>query len=214
MGAGIATLASLAFVACSATPILKIDHEMEAIDLASCAAGVAPCVRTGNVGTEEGILPGGKNEVLIEADASIDAPLAQPATEARFAYLALGLFNRATNTTLEVSIVGDDSTKVVIAPPKDFARLELDMREYAPKPGARLKIKCVTGSLDVAYAIGRWFDYGKCSASSSCHAGVKCSGGRCADSAGSSCSLDADCGGNGAKCKSDNGKCSNAPDHG
>jgi hypothetical protein len=53
-------------------------------------------------------------------------------------------------------------------------------------------------------------DYGKCSFASDCHAGVKCNSGKCADSAGSSCGFDSDCGGKGAKCNS--GKCSNAPD--
>ena len=53
-------------------------------------------------------------------------------------------------------------------------------------------------------------EYGKCGFSSDCHAGVKCSSGKCADSAGSKCGFDSDCGGNGAKCNS--GKCSNAPD--
>ena len=53
-------------------------------------------------------------------------------------------------------------------------------------------------------------EYGKCSFDSDCHAGVKCNGGRCADSAGSKCSFDSDCGGKGAKCNSS--KCSNAPD--
>ena len=53
-------------------------------------------------------------------------------------------------------------------------------------------------------------DYGKCSFASDCHAGVKCNSGKCADSAGSSCSFDSDCGGGGAKCNS--GKCSTAPD--
>ena len=53
-------------------------------------------------------------------------------------------------------------------------------------------------------------DYGKCSFSSDCHSGVKCNGGHCADSAGSSCSFSSDCGTGGAKCNS--GKCSNAPD--
>ncbi|APR79232.1 Hypothetical protein A7982_04579 [Minicystis rosea] len=53
-------------------------------------------------------------------------------------------------------------------------------------------------------------EYGKCSFNSDCHPNVKCSSGKCADSAGSSCSFDSDCGGNGAKCNS--GKCSIAPD--
>ncbi len=53
-------------------------------------------------------------------------------------------------------------------------------------------------------------EYGKCGFDSDCHKGVKCNGGKCADSAGSSCSFDSDCGGNGAKCNSS--KCSNAPD--
>ena len=53
-------------------------------------------------------------------------------------------------------------------------------------------------------------DYGKCSFASDCHAGVKCNSGKCADSAGSSCSFDSDCGGGGAKCNG--GKCSTAPD--
>jgi|SRR5580704_4898036 hypothetical protein len=52
--------------------------------------------------------------------------------------------------------------------------------------------------------------YGKCSFASDCHAGVKCNSGTCADSAGSSCAFDSDCGGGGAKCNS--GKCSTAPD--
>ncbi len=53
-------------------------------------------------------------------------------------------------------------------------------------------------------------DYGKCGFNSDCHPGVKCNSSRCADSAGSKCSFDSDCGGNGAKCNSS--KCSNAPD--
>jgi hypothetical protein len=52
--------------------------------------------------------------------------------------------------------------------------------------------------------------YGPCGFNSDCHRGVKCSSGRCADSAGSSCGFDSDCGGRGAKCRS--GKCSTAPD--
>jgi hypothetical protein len=51
-------------------------------------------------------------------------------------------------------------------------------------------------------------DYGKCGFDSDCHKGVKCSSGKCADSAGSSCGFDSDCGG--GKCRS--GKCSTAPD--
>jgi hypothetical protein len=53
-------------------------------------------------------------------------------------------------------------------------------------------------------------DYGKCSFASDCHTGVKCNSSKCADSAGSSCAFDTDCGGGGAKCNS--GKCSTAPD--
>jgi hypothetical protein len=53
-------------------------------------------------------------------------------------------------------------------------------------------------------------DYGACSFDSDCHTGVKCHSSHCADSAGSSCNFDSDCGGNGAKCHSS--KCSNAPD--
>jgi hypothetical protein len=51
-------------------------------------------------------------------------------------------------------------------------------------------------------------EYGACNFASDCHAGVKCNGGRCADSAGSKCGFDSDCGG--AKCNS--GKCASAPD--
>ena len=53
-------------------------------------------------------------------------------------------------------------------------------------------------------------EYGKCSFNSDCHPNVKCSSGKCADSADSKCSFDSDCGGNGAKCNSS--KCSVAPD--
>ena len=53
-------------------------------------------------------------------------------------------------------------------------------------------------------------DYGKCSFDSDCHAGVKCNSSKCADSAGSSCAFDSDCGKGGPKCNS--GKCSTAPD--
>jgi hypothetical protein len=52
--------------------------------------------------------------------------------------------------------------------------------------------------------------YGPCSFASDCHAGVKCNSSHCADSAGSSCNFDSDCGGGGAKCN--HSKCSNAPD--
>ncbi|MBL8607476.1 MAG: hypothetical protein JNL38_09160 [Myxococcales bacterium] len=51
-------------------------------------------------------------------------------------------------------------------------------------------------------------EYGKCGFDSDCHSGVKCRSGKCADSAGSSCAFDSDCGG--AKCRS--GKCASAPD--
>jgi hypothetical protein len=52
--------------------------------------------------------------------------------------------------------------------------------------------------------------YGPCSFASDCHAGVKCNSSHCADSAGSSCNFDSDCGGGGAKCN--HSKCSTAPD--
>lgn len=51
-------------------------------------------------------------------------------------------------------------------------------------------------------------EYGSCGFDSDCHPGVKCSSGKCADSAGGKCGFDSDCGG--AKCRS--GKCANAPD--
>jgi hypothetical protein len=51
---------------------------------------------------------------------------------------------------------------------------------------------------------------GTCNFDSDCGKGVKCNGGKCANSGGSSCNYDSDCGGGGAKCNS--GKCSNAPD--
>ena len=154
-----AALACVACAACSATPILKIDQEMSAIDLEACVEGVDPCVRSGGATTEQALLPDGAHEVLLPTLASIDAPLNQPsATARRFAYLALGLNNRDDGKgTLEVSIVGDDSTKVVIQPQPGFGRLELDMREIAPPQGARLRLRAVTGSFDVTYAVGRWF---------------------------------------------------------
>ena len=62
----------------------------------------------------------------------------------------------------------------------------------------------------VATAPSARADYGKCSFASDCHPGVKCNGGRCADSAGSRCSFDSDCGGGGARCN--RSKCSTAPD--
>jgi hypothetical protein len=51
-------------------------------------------------------------------------------------------------------------------------------------------------------------EYGKCGFDSDCNPGVKCRSGKCADTAGSSCAFDSDCGG--AKCRS--GKCASAPD--
>ena len=65
-----------------------------------------------------------------------------------------------------------------------------------------------TAALGSSLAMAK--DYGKCSFASDCHNGVKCNSGHCADSAGSKCSFNSDCGGGGAKCNS--GKCSNAPD--
>ncbi len=53
-------------------------------------------------------------------------------------------------------------------------------------------------------------DYGACSFASDCHANVVCNASKCADSKGSSCNFDSDCGGNGAKCNGS--KCSTAPD--
>jgi hypothetical protein len=158
LAVAIGASAALASASCSATPILKIDQEFEAIDLASCVAGVDPCVRTGGVTVVQSLLPGDAHELELPAPSSVDAPLRQPAADQRrFAYLALGLNNVSGAGTLEISIVGDDSTKVVIAPPASFTRVEIDMREITPKPGARLKLRCVTGTIDVTYAIGRWF---------------------------------------------------------
>ena len=51
---------------------------------------------------------------------------------------------------------------------------------------------------------------GDCHFDSDCGKGVKCNGGKCANTGGSSCNFDSDCGGGGAKCN--HGKCSNAPD--
>jgi hypothetical protein len=67
-------------------------------------------------------------------------------------------------------------------------------------------------ALSLAFAAGappiEAKEYGKCGFDSDCHPGVKCSSGKCADSAGSKCGFDSDCGG--AKCNS--GKCATAPD--
>lgn len=49
-----------------------------------------------------------------------------------------------------------------------------------------------------------------CSFNSDCGPNVKCNSGRCANTEGSSCGFDSDCGGDGAKCNSR--KCSTAPD--
>lgn len=73
---------------------------------------------------------------------------------------------------------------------------------------AALSVAAALALMGAAPALAK--DYGKCSFASDCNPGVKCNGGRCADSSGSSCSFDSDCGGGGAKCNS--GKCSNAPD--
>lgn len=176
--------AALAITSCGATPILKIDQEIPAIDLDACVAGVAPCVRTGAVSAFMSIEPGSARELLIPEGAAVDAPLATPAAESRFGYLAIGLLNGAkegVTTTIEVSIVGDAATKSTITPPSGFSRVEIDMREWAPTPGARLKLRTATGTVIVTYAVGRWFDYGHCSSDVACHAGVKCAGGRCAD---------------------------------
>jgi hypothetical protein len=151
---------ALASAGCSATPILKIDQEMQAIDLDACVAGVAPCVRTGAVSAFMSLEPGSARELLIPEGAAVDAPLSTPAGPSRFAYLALGLLNGAkegTTSTLEVSIVGDDATRSTITLPAGFSRVEIDMREWAPTPGARLKLRTATGTVIVTYAIGRWF---------------------------------------------------------
>lgn len=70
-----------------------------------------------------------------------------------------------------------------------------------------LEVTSANAVADYGYSAA---DYGKCSFDSDCNKGVKCNGGRCADSEGSKCSFDSDCGGGGAKCNSS--KCSNAPD--
>ncbi len=161
------TVAALAGTSCSATPILKVDEELPVIDLESCVAGTPPCVRQGTVVPFSILLPDGQHELALLPGGSIEGPLNQPSKPGRLAYLALGLNVDAPPpgssdvTALEVSIVGDDTSKVIVQPSPGLRRIELDMREYAPKPGARLRLRCVSGgALYFTYAIGRWF-YGQ-----------------------------------------------------
>ena len=148
---------SLALVGCSSPKILAIDQEMPAFDLATCAAQQPPCVTTGKVSATTVILPDGAHEVELDAPASIEAPLNEPTSQGRLAYVAIGTNGLLDKTMLELSIVGDDSTKAPFEIPQGLKQIEVDMREYAAKPGARLRVACTAGGVQITYVVGRWF---------------------------------------------------------
>ncbi len=149
--------ASLALIGCSSPKILAIDQDLAAFDLENCARQQPPCVTTGKVSATTEMLPDGMHEVELDAPASIEAPLNEPTSPGRLAYVALGTNGLLDKTMLELSIVGDDSTKASIEIPQGLKQIEVDMREYAAQPGAHLRVACTAGGVQLTYVVGRWF---------------------------------------------------------
>lgn len=152
-------LAPLA-ASCSPTPILDIDEEIEAIDLAACAQGIAPCTRTGDVRAVTVLLPGEPREVELGAGASIEGPLGQPTAPGTLEFLALGLNTLDGDCALEITLLsaadpGAEQT-VTISPWQGLRREEIDLRGWAARGGARLRLRAARGRFDLTYAAGRW----------------------------------------------------------
>jgi hypothetical protein len=144
---------------CSPTPILEIDQEIDAIDLDACARGVAPCVRTGDVRAVSVLLPGEAREVELGVGASIEGPLGQPSSPGTLEFLGLGLNTLDGDCSLEITLIPpapDAEQTVTIAPWTGMRREEIDLRGWASRSGARLRLRAVKGRFDVTYAAGRW----------------------------------------------------------
>ncbi|MBI2393892.1 MAG: hypothetical protein HYV09_30250 [Deltaproteobacteria bacterium] len=82
---------SLLLCGCGSATPSAVEEETRAIDLDACLRGDASCARAGRVSASEAMLPG-SNAVLLDAPASITAPLLGATEASKLRWFALGMY--------------------------------------------------------------------------------------------------------------------------
>jgi hypothetical protein len=128
-----------------------VDEESIALDVGACATGGAGCVAKGTKPVEL-LEPGNESAISIPAGASISGPLQRP-FDGKLTWLALGT---RSDGAAKLQIQIGDAAPINVRPAYGYSRIEVQMPNVAPPKGVNLTVTGVSGTLDLAWIVGRW----------------------------------------------------------
>lgn len=128
-----------------------VDEESIALDVGACATGGEGCVAKGTNRVEL-LAPGVDSAISIPEGASISGPLRRP-FDGKLTWLALATRSSGTSK-LQIQI--GDGAPTIIRPAGGYSRIEIEMSNIAPAKGVNITVTGVSGTVDVAWIVGRW----------------------------------------------------------
>jgi hypothetical protein len=151
-------LAALVLGGCASALPGEVAHEGRALDLEACLRADGACVKTGAVASSEALFAGA-HAVSLTGPAEIRLPLLRVLGGERLRWLAFGLYayDPTTGRTGGKFTVQVDGQPPIAAEPNiGFVRVEVDMNDLRPAPGAQVTLRAEQGRFDFVYAVGRW----------------------------------------------------------